>query len=403
MKKCFLYKRERVKRVFFLPSLVRFNLTVEQMYEPPGTITIPLRTLTPIWTGGATPGKVDRLRETGIIGSMRWWFEVLVRGVGGFVSDPVGGDKTGLDLKLYNSLSPEEKQDRLKLSEAGLCDVSYIFGATNWKRRFRLEIVDDGTIHDRDVSSRITLTERRYQKTQRNGKSKFIDPSWYFPVPDQDKPCSGEFGLKIVPLDSRFDPNIIAGFIQFIADWAALGSRPQMGFGVVEVLNGRQNSKPLLDYLKALQGENPSRGYPSLNDFFFLRLQKRDRTDFINKNVTFLMKCDLRRLFSDKDLRHNMMGSIHEDPKLATKIKISRPYFYNGVQTLRIWGWIPSYLKITERSDIWNKISSLIDHPALDVVDMHTLFDLSGTQNHDTMSLLERLLGGVPSQEERHA
>ena len=36
-----------------------------------------LRTLTPLWTGGVDQ-KPDRLHETRLMGSLRWWFEVFV-------------------------------------------------------------------------------------------------------------------------------------------------------------------------------------------------------------------------------------------------------------------------------------------------------------------------------------
>jgi CRISPR-associated protein Cmr1 len=371
------------------------------MYEPPKTITIPLKTLTPLWTGGATAGKVDRLRETGIIGSMRWWLEVLVRGVGGCVSDPVGVGKAGLDLKMYHKLSEEEKRNRLILREAGLCDVSYIFGATNWKRRFRLEIVDDRTLHDRNVSS-IALEDRKYQKEQRNGNQETKTPKWYFPTNERDKPRSGTFALKIVPLDSRFDPRIIEGLIQFMADWAALGSRPQMGFGVIELLAGRNDRQALFDYLKGLAGDHSYPGYPSLKDCFFIKLRKKDGSKF-NKNVTFLIKCDLRRKFTDKALRHNMMGSIDDGQKLASKIKISREYPCNDSTNIRIWGWIPSDIEESRRREIWNIISSFIDESSLEVVDMHTLFESTGNQNGDIMILLMQLFGINQLQEENHA
>lgn len=41
----------------------------EKEMEP---ITIKIKTLTPIWTGGAD-GACDRVHETGILGSLRWW------------------------------------------------------------------------------------------------------------------------------------------------------------------------------------------------------------------------------------------------------------------------------------------------------------------------------------------
>lgn len=36
-----------------------------------------LKALTPIWTGDVNQ-KGDRLIPTGLMGSLRWWFEVLV-------------------------------------------------------------------------------------------------------------------------------------------------------------------------------------------------------------------------------------------------------------------------------------------------------------------------------------
>lgn len=45
---------------------------------------IKIQTLTPLWTGGVD-GKMDRIHETGIIGSMRWWYEAIVRDWGGHV------------------------------------------------------------------------------------------------------------------------------------------------------------------------------------------------------------------------------------------------------------------------------------------------------------------------------
>lgn len=44
-------------------------------------LQITLKTLTPLWTGGVDQ-TCDRLHETGLIGSLRWWYEALVRGLG---------------------------------------------------------------------------------------------------------------------------------------------------------------------------------------------------------------------------------------------------------------------------------------------------------------------------------
>lgn len=44
------------------------------------------RALTPIWTGGVDQ-TCNRLHETGLISSLRWWYESLVRGLGRYACD----------------------------------------------------------------------------------------------------------------------------------------------------------------------------------------------------------------------------------------------------------------------------------------------------------------------------
>ncbi len=47
---------------------------------PQKQIKVTLKTLTPFWTGNVD-GKSNELKLTSIIGSLRWWFEALVRGM----------------------------------------------------------------------------------------------------------------------------------------------------------------------------------------------------------------------------------------------------------------------------------------------------------------------------------
>ena len=51
------------------------------------SLEIKLETLAPIWIGGLD-GKSDQLHMTGILGSLRRWYEVLVRSVGGNACAP---------------------------------------------------------------------------------------------------------------------------------------------------------------------------------------------------------------------------------------------------------------------------------------------------------------------------
>jgi len=82
---------------------------------------ITLKTLTPLWTGGVDQ-TCDRLHETGLIGSLRWWYEALVRGLGGYACDPTS-------------------EDRCPDKDGNLCVVCELFGCTGWARKFRLEVL----------------------------------------------------------------------------------------------------------------------------------------------------------------------------------------------------------------------------------------------------------------------
>ena len=57
---------------------------------PSGVIDIGCRPITPIWTGDVDQ-KGARLRETGLIGSLRWWYEAILRSIGFYACDPSTG------------------------------------------------------------------------------------------------------------------------------------------------------------------------------------------------------------------------------------------------------------------------------------------------------------------------
>lgn len=82
-----------------------------------------MQALTDVWTGDAGTAQskqADRLIPTGMLGSIRWWFEVLVRGLGGAPCDPSANQKACLN---------EEH-----------CVVCELFGCTGWARKFRFDV-----------------------------------------------------------------------------------------------------------------------------------------------------------------------------------------------------------------------------------------------------------------------
>lgn len=277
-----------------------------------------IQTLTPLWTGGVQAGKVDRIHETGILGSMRWWYEAIVRGLGGDVCDP---SQAGCAF--------DEEKDN-----AGLCDVCQVFGATGWKRRFRLIILET------DISPDERVKNVYIKKGQRTS-------AWYFPKEPNDKPRSGKLTIQVQSLASDFSPEVITGLIQFMADWAGIGARAQMGFGVIKLVQDRIDPQPFYDWLVQARGSHMDTNLPSLQNIFLARISPKDRSTF-EKNETFNLKYDLRRLFAhDMRLRHFVMGTgTTRDGRMAAKVKMSRPY--NGGTEMRVWGWIPKELQSDE-------------------------------------------------------
>lgn len=96
-----------------------------------GKRTYQLKALTDLWTGSVTleekNGRIkektgpERLITTGMLGSIRWWFEVLVRGLDGSACDPTG----------------------TKCGDRDHCVVCELFGCTGWARKFRFEVLDE--------------------------------------------------------------------------------------------------------------------------------------------------------------------------------------------------------------------------------------------------------------------
>ncbi len=70
---------------------------------------IRIKTLTPLWTGGVD-GKADRIHETGLLGSLRWWYEAIVRGLGGTACDPSEGECRFKREKFGTSTATDDHQ-----------------------------------------------------------------------------------------------------------------------------------------------------------------------------------------------------------------------------------------------------------------------------------------------------
>jgi len=189
---------------------------------------ITLQTLTPLWTGGVDQ-TCDRLHETGLIGSLRWWYEALVRGLGGYACDPTGEDpktRCEFDTKAYEQ-SKKDGKPEVEAINAGLhsvCPVCYLFGTTGWARLFQLRATE---VPMTPLHFRTTLRMNQgWLKRVFGGENQNIDSSQ---VP------YGELRFQFIPrrhdYDADYAKSQIALILRIAAQYGGIGARLQHGFG----------------------------------------------------------------------------------------------------------------------------------------------------------------------------
>jgi len=224
-------------------------------------LEIKIRTLTPLWTGDVER-KCTNLRETSIIGSLRWWFEAIVRGFGGYACDP------NLNKCEYNG------------NEKDVCAACKLFGTTNWAKRFKFEINQS--------------FNETYNKDLVIGS---VKKNWYYPsgliscnsITNEIKqilPCYID-GEKV-----EIEP-ILRVLLTFILKWGMIGGKTAIGYGVVrfEEENGKllvvsnDDVKEFFKYLeqKKNHGKNAENA-PKLNEMFFTKF-KVEKSKFCDCQV----------------------------------------------------------------------------------------------------------------------
>jgi len=300
-------------------------------------IQIPIRTLTPIWTGDID-GKADnRLLVSGLMGSLRWWWEVLQRGV----SAPI----------------PDLPQSATQGDRA-----SAIFGMTGYRRRFRLILRETSELRVVPIAKKIP--------------SPTGPKAWYF----KSNALAGKFVLGVIPLEPNgFDPRIVAELVSFISRVGALGARPQMGFGVIEanlirpsliaerlredVFGGPMGAKLAEKFPVAINEDRKlhDHGLPALHNMFFAQVEPKTPHPS-DEATTFLLKSEIRNLYRhDTLLRHWFCGNVvpGSDEREGSKVMVSRPYRVNDKTLVRIWGWYPREI---EDESLRSRRSSTLDH-----------------------------------------
>jgi CRISPR-associated protein Cmr1 len=227
---------------------------------------IKIKTLTPLWTGGvdATP---DRLHETGIIGSLRWWYEAIVRGFGGYACDVTGENKC--------ELSGKEKSNAERLQK--LCPACYLFGCGGWKRGFRLQATNNGECSPFQLA---TLNKK--------GEYNFWWLSQIFEKAFGTSLPFSEVTLDFKQVRSDGEIKQLKALLSIMAHIGAIGAKNQYGFGQFdweEKIGLKEAIDTIQKFLKDnnfKQGSNKAEGY-SLDKFWFYELKLSSQNELVKR------------------------------------------------------------------------------------------------------------------------
>ncbi len=184
----------------------------------PRSLEIQIRTLTPLWTGGID-GTCDRLHISGLMGSLRYWYEAIVRGAGGYACDPSQGGC------VY-----DPKQDT-----KSICAACYLFGTTGWARLFRLttdaQIERDFTVKKVNMSIGID---------RRTGQNRRRDIPLGFLCRNDNSPLHFTMRLRPIPATMQISDQFVSDQVMmtlwFIHTFAGLGPKQQKGRGAVSIV-----------------------------------------------------------------------------------------------------------------------------------------------------------------------
>lgn len=345
---------------------------------------IKLKTLTPIWTGDAKR-ECKEIRETGILGSLRWWWEAILRGIGADVCDPT---------------EPGCQGDKH-------CAACHLFGCTGWGKLFLLRISNPEAVVAGTRSFPLVNSSNRNRWELKSGMRTRQD-QW--------------LTLSILHLrrkEVRKADLCLKLLLTLQYRWAGMGANTQHGFGTIALLpdsllteDEREEAfKCLMELKDRWKIPNPAQnGFPNLAEMFFCRIRldgsnvqrKKDlagdifggkEKDALNYSgelpflpTFYLVRFLIRDWFRNKstlikhsislpsfptprdeqgflrEIRHFYNGAAGGGNPMGSKIHVSHLFKEGGGPwEMRIWGWIPSQTIQTEAGTVTVQGEKVID------------------------------------------
>jgi len=305
---------------------------------------------------------------------LRWWYEAIVRGLGGRACDPTIHvcSLSDENLKKFERARDSGKSPDEAIKETDVCSACQLFGTTGWRRRFRL-IVDDADLNETWSNGAVNI-----KPPERNR-------GWYLNAGKM-----GTFHLKIVA-DENTQARILA-LIQFVARWGSIGARPQLGYGFLEIVEIKNPPQSIYNWDDVDNGQNKET-LPDLYTFTFFSLNfEPQRGDWwgdvpgigsLARNnryrnamdgllhyhlmpTTPALKNVLRygQQWSSGALPHQFFGTLRGNERSRSKIAISWAYQLPNSPLWQIRGWAyPPQVSPKQQQEIQQRLQTVLMKP----------------------------------------
>lgn len=320
---------------------------------------VSFETITPLFTGDVNQ-KMTEIRPASIMGSLRFWFDVICHfsGINGnFKYDKDKKKKIKIHEEYLKILNTDEQvYDHDICNKLMLTPTEYYFGNTGWKSKIGIEAINP--LKNWPIGNKLNLPfgikycdrEQRWKNLLRMDRScnQRDFHCWFFEIPY----FWGSFEISFNVESRRIKDNILFPLLNFIQEYGFLGGKNNIGFGRVKVLEKDVTSNPItvcgipidkhkylcekeLEYDKLKLFKDILLNVKKSDDYMQIskKIQVINVTNYqVNKNELIgnlyleliknllLKKMNLRRKISDDKLRHKIFGSTREKDTEASKI-----------------------------------------------------------------------------------
>jgi len=272
-------------------------------------IQVTFETITPIWTGDIN-GECTELKPASIIGSLRFWFEVICffSGICNKKDFINGRFEKEVDRKKFKKclenkdITFESKVECLLKQNIPL--PSIIFGTTNWKSLIEIKSIKylEGYCFGNrlNLPTKICINRSNYKIKENYDCPKKSNEDWsvfYFANPY----FYGKFEIKF-QVEEKIVESIFYPILTFMDRYGFWGGKWNIGYGRLRVLEVKVNNKIINNWKKS--------DFELFDNscFSWKTLIKREKLDFNSKTFEYLKKilnensfyCETEIDFNDK-------------------------------------------------------------------------------------------------------